>query len=143
MKLLTLILKGIAWGCTICTFILMIGSATVGDSFLAVTSGEFMRQAIGSMIVGIGFTVPSLIYDKKCLNREIQILIHMGTGFIVYFPIAIYLKWIPVNAGWKMTALSILIAIIFSVVTLFCYYLYYKKEAEAINRKLNETDRSL
>ena len=34
MKIMKLLISGICWGCTICVFILMIGVATVGDSFL-------------------------------------------------------------------------------------------------------------
>ena len=137
MKIVKLILKGIAWGCTVSVFVIMFGSAIVGDTFLAKTSGEFIRQSFASMIVGIGFVVPTLVYNNRNLSRWIQILIHMGIGFIVYFPIAVHLGWIPTNLGLKMTVLSVLIAIISTFVILLIHFIYYKYEADKMNQKID------
>lgn len=137
MKILKLTLNGIAWGCTVCTFVLIIGSMTAGDAFLPANAGSFIKQAVGSMLVGIGFDVPAIIYDQKSLNRGIQIFIHMGIGFIIYFPIAFYMNWIPVDLGWQMILTGILISVIVSFIILSAYYLYYKKEAEQINERIN------
>lgn len=136
MKLLKLIGNGIAWGCTICMFILITGSLIAGDGFLAMTSERFLAQAIGSIIVGIGFTVPSLIYDRESLSRGMQTLIHMGIGFFIYFLVALNLGWIPVEFGWQMTVLSILIAVAFAFAIWFGFYLYNKREAKKLNQQL-------
>ena len=136
MKLLKLIGNGIAWGCTICMFILITGSLIAGDGFLAMTSERFLAQAIGSIIVGIGFTVPSLIYSRESLSRGMQTLIHMGTGFFIYFLVALNLGWIPVEFGWQMTVLSILIAVAFAFAIWFGFYLYNKREAQKLNQQL-------
>lgn len=100
------------------------------------TSERFLAQAIGSIIVGIGFTVPSLIYSRESLGRGMQTLIHMGTGFFIYFLVALNLGWIPVEFGWQMTVLSILIAIIFAFAIWFGFYLYNKREAQKLNQQL-------
>lgn len=136
MKILKLTLNGIAWGCTVCTFVLMIGAMIAGDAFLPTSAGSFIKQSIASMIVGIGFVVPTLIYEKENLSRGIQTLIHMGIGFLIYFPIAFYMNWLPVDSGWLMVLLSILIAVAVSFIILSAYYLYYKKEAERINKRI-------
>lgn len=136
MKLLKLIGNGISWGCTISMFILMTGSLIAGDEFLTMTSERFWAQAIGSIIVGIGFTVPSLIYSRESLSRGIQTLIHMGTGFFIYFLVALNLGWIPFEFGWQMTILSILIAFIFAFAIWFGFYLYNKREAQKLNQQL-------
>ncbi|MDD6202109.1 MAG: DUF3021 domain-containing protein [Lachnospiraceae bacterium] len=136
MKIVKLIGNGIAWGCTICMFILMTGSLIAGDEFLAMTSERFWAQAIGSIIVGIGFTVPSIIYEQESLSRGMQTLIHMGIGFFIYFLVAFNLGWIPVEFGWQMTVLSILIAITFAFAIWFGFYLYNKKEAQKLNQQL-------
>ena len=128
MKIVKLFLKGI---------VIMFGSAIVGDTFLAKTSEEFIRQFLAAMIVGIGFVVPTLIYDNRNLSRWVQILIHMGIGFIVYFPIAVHLGWIPTNLGLKMTVLSVLIAIISTFVILLVHFIYYKYEADKMNQKID------
>lgn len=136
MKLLKMTLYGIAWGCTICTFIMIIGAAVVGDSFLALSAEQFIKQAIGSMVVGIGFTVPSLIYNADRLNRVLQTLIHMGIGFAVYLPIASYLGWLPIGYGFGMLALSLVIAVAFYFAIWLFFYLHNRKEAAKLNEKL-------
>lgn len=136
MKLLKMILNGIAWGCTICTFIVIIGAAIVGDSFLAITANDFIRQAVGAMIVGIGFTVPSLIYDSEKLSMGMKTFIHMGTGFFIYSITALKLSWIPLEFGSGMIIISVLIAIIVAFGIWFMFYLYNRKEAKKLNQKL-------
>lgn len=141
MKILKLTLNGIAWGCTVSTFVLIIGAMTAGDAFLPANAGAFIKQAVSSMIIGVGFVVPTVIYNKKSLNRGVQILIHMGTGFLIYFPIAFYMNWIPVDLGWQITLTSILISVIVSFIILSAFYLYYKKEAQKINERIDGLNR--
>ena len=136
MKIVKMILNGIAWGCTICTFVMLIGAAAVGDDFLALNAKQFIKQAIGSMIVGIGFTVPCLIYNANRLSRVLQTLIHMGIGFAVYLPIASYLGWLPTDYGVGMLVLSLVIAVVFYFVIWLFYYLHNRKEAARLNEKL-------
>lgn len=135
-----LFISGICWGCTICVFILIIGAATVGDSFLDMGADYFIRQAIASMIVGIGFSVPTLIYDKESLSRKVQTLIHMGIGFLVFFPISCYLSWIPISFGPGAILLSVAIALVTFFIIWYGYYLYYKKEARKMNQKLEHLE---
>lgn len=137
MKIVKLILNGIAWGCTVSVFVIMFGCVITGDDFLVKTSEGFIRQSIASMIVGIGFVVPTLVYYNRSLSRWIQILIHLGIGFIIYLPIAVYLGWIPINLGPKMALLSILFAVIFSFAVVLVYFIYYKYEADKMNRKID------
>ena len=136
MNLLKMIGRGIAWGCTICVFIMLTGALIGGDEFLAMSAKYFAAQAIGTMIVGLGFTVPSLIYDCEKIGRGLQTLIHMGTGFFIYFLVALNIGWIPVECGWKVTVVSVLIAVVFAFAVWFCFYLYDKKTAEKMNRQL-------
>lgn len=136
MKLLKMILNGIAWGCTIATFIAIIGAAVAGDSFLAITANDFIGQAVGSMIVGIGFTVPSLIYDSKKLSMGMKTFIHMAIGFFIYFITALHLNWIPVEFGSGMIAVSVLTAASFAFGIWLLFYLYNRKEAKKLNQKL-------
>lgn len=114
----------------------MVGTAVVGDSFLAITANDFIRQAIGSMIVGMGFTVPSLVYSNENLSLGIKTFIHMGLGLFIYFLVALNLHWIPIDFGWEMAAISVLIAVIVAFGIWLMFYLYNKKEAKKLNQKL-------
>lgn len=135
MKLLKMIFQGITWGCTIC-MIILVCIAAVNKVTFSMDSMLFIKHAIGSMIVGMGFTVPSLIYDKKNLGILLQTLIHMGCGFGIYLPIACYLGWIPVSLGWQMVILPLTCALVFSFSIWYGFFLYYKHEAKKINEKL-------
>lgn len=136
MKVLKMIGSGIAMGCTICIFILILGSIIAGDDFLAMSTERFVTQAIGCMVVGMGFSVPSLIYESERIGRGIQAVIHMGTGFFIYFLVALNVGWIPVEFGWQMTVVSILVAIVFAFVIWAGFYLCNRREAKKLNQQL-------
>lgn len=123
-----------------CVMILMIGGLIAGDDFMTKSTMEFTKQAFGSIITGIGFVVPSIIYKKSHLKKWMQAMIHMVIGFTIYFIIAFRLGWIPVNHGLFVVFISISIAFLSGAVIWFCYYLYYKKEAKIINDKINKME---
>lgn len=137
MNLFKMIFRGISWGATIFTFI-MIGIAAAGGETFSMNAALFIKHAVGCLIVGMGFTIPSLIYEKKSLSIKIQSLIHLGCGFLIYFPVACYLGWIPVSLGWQMILFTLAFAIITAFAIWYGYYLYYKWEATRINKKLKE-----
>lgn len=139
MKILKLFLNGIAWGCTVCVFILIFWAAFMGDTlFAAMTAENFIRQAIGSMIVGIGFTMPTLLYHNHRLRIWMQTILHMAIGFLIYFSAAFYLGWIPIKFGWKIITLSLLIAVVTFFAIWSAYYFYNRREAEKLNKKLKD-----
>jgi hypothetical protein len=49
---------------------------------------RFTKMVIGSIIVGLGFGVPTFIYRKDSLPMPIRVIIHMGTGCIIYTIVA-------------------------------------------------------
>lgn len=135
-KVLINILLGIAWGCTVnCGICLIIAFINGKISF---TANEFLIQLIASSIVGIAFTLPTIVYKSESLSQGIKILIHLGIGFIVYFPIAFLLGWIPIEKGILPVILSIAIVVTVTFVIYFFFWLYYKNEAKEINRKIEE-----
>ena len=137
MNLFKMIFRGISWGATIFTFI-MIGIAAAGGETFSMSSTLFIKHAIGCLIVGMGFTIPSLIYEKKNLSIKIQTLIHMSCGFLIYLPVAYYLGWLPVSLGWQVILFTLACAIITAFAIWYGYYLYYKWEAKRINQKLGK-----
>ena len=128
---------GISIGCLILVFLEMI-FFTLGGEFETAITHNFIAQAIGSMIVGAGFCVPALVYSKKNLSMGIKVLIHMGTGFIVYFIVAFSLKWIDIKHGLVAVIIDVIIAVVFAFLIWFCFYLYNKKQAKIINNKIKE-----
>ena len=95
-------------------------------------------MAIGSMITGIAFYVPALVYQNEKLSKGLQVLIHMGIGLLTYISVGCYVGWIPLQAGaWAIVG-TIVSAVVISFLIWFGFYLYYKQEARRINAKLKE-----
>lgn len=135
-KIFKLSIYGIAWGCTISVLFMMIAGMIAGDEFFDMTAAGFIRQSSWSMVVGVVFNVLSIVYENENMARWTQILIHMGTGFLVYFIAAFRCGWIPVQNGARIIVLSIIGMIIFGVAIWFGYYLHNKKQAQIINEKI-------
>jgi CDP-diglyceride synthetase len=135
-KAIFLTLLGIAMGCTIAVIILLVRIAISGEAFFAMTGTEFTTQMICGMLVGVGFVLPSMVYENERLAMWLQVLIHMGIGFVVFFITASYAGWIPVESGTGATMLYIGIAIAFSFLIWTVFYLYNKSIAKKINEQL-------
>ena len=136
-QFIKLTIAGIAWGCTISMFIMLVGALTVGDTFFKMSANEFVKQAIGSMITGVAFVLPTFVYKKENLAKWVQAMIHMGIGFFVYFIVGFNVGWIPTNQGIGIAAGTVLVGLIFGFAIWFGFYLYYKQEAIKINQKID------
>ena len=99
---------------------------------------SFTKMAIGSVIVGIGFSVPSLIYKNSKIPYGLQILIHMGIGCSVMLITAFCVGWIPTSLGIKGILISIVVEIISAFIIWFAFSLYYKQEATKINKQIDK-----
>lgn len=129
---------GITWGCTITTLIGLIGSLIGGDSFFQITSQEYIKQVLCSMIIGVGFSLPTIVYENDKLSNGIKILIHMGIGLTIYFIAAFYAGWIPTDLGIGVIISTILLMAIFSFAIWLGFFMYYKQEAKKINEKIKD-----
>ena len=72
------------------------------------------------------------------ISRGLQVIIHLGTGFAIYVPVAFFAGWIPTAYGAVAVAVSLLCAVVFSLLVWLCFALYYRKQAQEINRKIVE-----
>ncbi len=129
---------GIGWGFTVLVVYLTIGVIISSDFLASIAPDDFIKYVICSAVIGLGFSVPSLIYYNERISRILQVIIHLGTGFAIYIPVAFFAGWIPTAYGAIAVALSLLCAVVFSLLVWFCFALYYRKQAEEINRKILE-----
>lgn len=129
---------GIGWGFTVLVVYLTIGVIINGDYLATIAPNDFIMYVICSAVVGLGFSVPSLIYYNERISRILQVIIHLGTGFAIYIPVAFFAGWIPTAYGAIAVALSLLCTVVFSLLVWLCFALYYRKQAEKINRKIIE-----
>ena len=128
---------GICLGCTVFTLLGII-LAFIDNKYLMMTSSEFIINAICSIVSGVGFYLPSIVYENDKISRGLQVLVHMGVGLTVYLVCSFYAGWIPVERGILVTITSIIIMITISFIIWFGFYIYNKNEAKKINAKLQE-----
>lgn len=140
-KIMIKFIQGIAYGCTVLTVLGLIFAINDRGNFASLTSQEYIRNVIASMISGVGFVVPSIIYERKNLSMGMQIFIHMGVGLTVYILSALYGGWIPVDYGLRAIVLSIIIMIIMSFIIWSGFYIYFKREAKIMNMKIQDLEK--
>ncbi len=133
-------LLGLSIGCTVFTLFGILFDILNGGSF-ELTDWSYTRMALGGMVVGMGYSIPTFVYSDERFSLLTASLIHLGCGSILMLLVSFLVGWIPFSLGPGAVALVILgmLAVVFIIWG--GYLLYYKKEAEAINEKIKEKQR--
>ena len=139
-KIIGRIFSGISYGCFWMVGYGMIFSFMQDRVHFEALMNNFTSQAIGSMLVGIGFVLPTLIYGSEKLSLFIKTIIHLGIGVPFFFAVGFFLGWLPKNLGIGNIFLMILSSIAISFVIWFGFYLYYKNEGKLINKQLKKIE---
>lgn len=97
---------------------------------------RFTKMVVGSAIVGIGFGVPTIVYNSEKLPMPVKVLIHMGIGCVIYTIVAYAVGWFG-GAATPVQGLVIAgIQLVVAFVIWFCFMRYYRKEAKQMNEKI-------
>ena len=136
-------LGGMSYGCFWFVGLGIISEIFHFDAVKDGLTSNFISQGFGSMIVGVGFVVPTIVYESEKLSTPVKMLIHLGIGFSIYFPFAVGLGWIPVNLRFLNTLILALIIVAFSIIIWFCFYLYYSSERKRINDRLKTINKDI
>lgn len=136
-------LMGASWGLTI-NMVFLIISVSINENFLkSISQFDFIKYAVCAVIVGLGFWLPSVIYDNPNIAMPVKIVVHLGIGFFIYFAAAIFAGWINTDYGVLYAVISVAIGILFTVLIYICFYLYYRKEAKVMNTKIKEMEKQI
>ena len=111
------------------------------DGAWAVSGYTVTKMALGSLGVGLGFGLSSIIYANEKLSRPMQIAIYMVIGCVVMLAIAFLVGWIPTDRGLVPALLAILAMLLTALVIAVFSYRRQKKLAERINRELEQRQR--
>lgn len=122
-------------GCTIFTFVCMIISLFNHGNF-ELLNYSFIKMALGSICISLGYCLPSMIYDNEVLSSLSKVFIHMGIGCSNMLIISLIVGWIPIHLGFQISITIISIMIISSFIIWYCFYLYYKMIAKKMNQKI-------
>lgn len=135
------VLYGISLGCTFFVIMCLSYSVWGGEDILMMIFRDFTRQSIGAMLIGIACGSTSVIYQFDRPSYFIKILIHFCVGMGVFYPVALYLGWIPFYPDRiAFTILQFLLSCGGFVVIWSGFYLFNRNEAKRINKRLKELE---
>ncbi|MCR4776006.1 MAG: DUF3021 domain-containing protein [Saccharofermentans sp.] len=102
---------------------------------------SFTKMVIGSMIVGLGFGLPTVVYNKESIPMPIRVVIHMGIGCIIYTIVAYSVGWIGNSATVMQGIIIAAVQLAVAFIIWFCFMTFYRKEAKKMNEKLQAMKR--
>ena len=105
---------------------------------IQMTNYAFSKMAIATVVIGLGFGIPAIVYDNEKLSLFTQTIIHMGTGCIVMTVTAYLVGWIPMNHGPLLMIAILLeeIAVAFGI--WFLFYLQQKRLVTQMNQRISK-----
>lgn len=133
-NLLSAVMCSISISMSIFVIIGVIKDFYSGGSF-ALQHYAYSRMALGCLAVGLGFGIPSVVYDRDNLSLLTKTLIHMGVGCTVMIITSWLIGWIPHEQGIG-TVLIIACELLSSVAIWYFFYLHQKKLVREINQKI-------
>lgn len=124
-------------GCFIVMFIMVLISLQNGPENVSFNGITMINAFLGSIVVGWGFSLTGIIYEREDIAFPLQVAFQMGIGMCILFAVAIYLQWMPINLGIGIIIEWIIIACIFAAISWCGFYIYYYLVARDLNNKLN------
>ncbi|MBO4241710.1 MAG: DUF3021 domain-containing protein [Clostridiales bacterium] len=107
-----------------------------GQGAFSMDGYSFTKMVLGCVAIGLGFGVPSVIYDNERIPRPVQVLIHMGIGCIVYTTASYLVGWMSFADTPVKFCLLLLGQIAAAFIIWFLFMAYYRGEARKMNEKL-------
>ena len=97
---------------------------------------RFTKMVVGSIFVGLGFGLPTIVYNRESLPMPIRVVIHMGIGCVVYTLVAYAVGWFGGSATVTQGILIAAIQLLVAFIIWFCFMRYYRREAKKMNEKI-------
>lgn len=114
----------------------LITCVTVWSGQETIQGGAFVKDAAGYVFCGWLFAVTPLFFEIQSLRLFQQTALHFFTAICPYLILATIIGWVPANLQSLLLSASVFLLIYVFIWTGF--YLYFKREAQRINQKLNQ-----
>ena len=125
-------------GCFIVMLVMVLISLQQGPKNVDFSGTAIINAFLGSIVVGWGFSLTGMIYDREDIAFPLQVAFQMGIGMLILFIVAVYLQWMPTNLGIGIIVEWIIIACIFAAISWCGFYIYYYLVARDLNSKLKK-----
>lgn len=124
-------LQGVSIACIIHVLTSLVIDCMNGGNY-ATSDWGTTKMSIGTIIIGLGFGLPSAVYDCENLSFPAKAGIHLGIGYTVLILTSLALGWFPIRYG----IFAVLGMLSISLIIWAGFFVYYQWEAKSINRKL-------
>lgn len=101
----------------------------------------FSKMALGAILIGVGFSLPSIVYDTN-LSERVKAIIHLSVGCISMIIISYLFGFLDSQKEVSYYFIFLLIQIFIAMVIWIAFYFYYKKLAKDMNGKIKEKQQS-
>ena len=101
----------------------------------------FTKRVLGCLFTGIGFGLPSGIYENERLPLGMKILVHLGIGCSVYTAAAFFAGWIPKGLGAGKCALIIAAQLLLAFVIWLGFYFSNVSAAGKMSERIKKLDK--
>ena len=108
-----------------------------GGNF-TLTDYGFTKMALACVVTGLGFGVPTLLYNSERRSQTLAAVIHLGIGFTIYFAAASFVGWIPVERGIKACVITVVSVVLIGLIIWLCFMKYNRDLAEKMNKALKK-----
>ena len=105
----------------------------MGGGVYTLEKYRYTKMVIASVIVGLGFGLPTLVYKSDRIPTPVKVLVHMGIGCIIYAIVAFSVGWLGGASSVTQGILIACIQLAVAFVIWFCFMRYYRKEAKEMN----------
>ena len=138
-NLFSLLIKGI--GAALSTFAILgiFWDIKTGGTY-AMTHWGYTKMVIATIIVGVGYSIPALIYYSPNIPYPIKILFHMGIGSGIFIVVSFVVGWIPKSLGIKWCIIAIFFELLLAFILWFCFSLHYKRMAKKMNERIKSME---
>lgn len=133
--LITLLVRGIGMALSLFA-VFGVFFDVINDGVYCFENFSYTRMVIGAIAVGIGFSIPALIYESKRLSYAIKVFIHMGIGCTILLITGFAVGWITVDNGAFVCIAVVALEFLLAFFIWAGFTLYYRKMAKRMNEQI-------
>lgn len=94
---------------------------------------QFTKMLVGSVIIGLGYGVSSIVYRNDNIPMPIRVVIHMGIGCAIYTMVAFALGWLGQGMTIIQNVCIVVIQLAVAFLIWFGFMVYFRNEAKKMN----------
>ncbi|MEC2056308.1 DUF3021 domain-containing protein [Peribacillus psychrosaccharolyticus] len=99
---------------------------------------EIWLSVVGTMVISLYFCMASLIFEYDNWSPLKQLSVHFSLSVLVYFPMAMYIGWLPAGL-WPFAAAFVCFIITYTIFWL-SFRAYFKKQEEELNQTIGKRE---